>query len=159
MAGGHAARVRFSPDGKELWLAPAENLPAVRASGGVGEAIQIDVSSGRIVSTRLRNILWAVFSDDGQRVAGVAGSNAVVLADLRAGAEARTLERHARAISGMAFSADGERLASVSDDGTAWVWNLRLPNGSPTDLKLEGRGSALAFDGTGGLLGTLAWDG
>ena len=65
------------------------------------------------------------FSPDGRLLASGAWDQTVILWDVEAGKQVRTLEGHTWTVSGVAFSPDGRLLASGSWDGTVILWGVR----------------------------------
>lgn len=154
--GEHGVRVGVSPDGRHLLVAPPVNQPAVRGTAGHGTARWLDAATGASLPGGLDHVLWAVFNGDGRWVAGVRGSNEVVVAEGPGAGTVRVLGRHAKAVEGLAFSVDGQRVASVSDDGTARVWSVTTGREVCPPLRLPGAGLGVALGGAGGSLWVLS---
>jgi WD40 repeat protein/tetratricopeptide (TPR) repeat protein/tRNA A-37 threonylcarbamoyl transferase component Bud32 len=127
---GHSGGVYgvvFSPDGKRLASASADNM-----KGTPGEVIIWDAATGKKLLTfrgHSAPVQGLAYSPDGKRVASVSGfmkeqkPGEVKVWDAATGREFLTLKGHVNSIEAVAYSPDGRRLATGSRDRTVKVWD------------------------------------
>ena len=104
----------FSPDGDLLASGAFRTVKLWRRPTNVKQA---EFAAGDAIKS-------AVVSADGKWAALGDVTGKIKLLDLAAGKEAKTLEGHAAAISGLRFSADGTKLLSGSQDKSLRLWNV-----------------------------------
>ncbi len=115
----------LSPDGEVMVSLP----PAAGAIQDVGSHV-IDVwdfATGkhlRSLTGHSANVVIAVFSPDGSRLASGSVDGSVRIWDVSTGEQQLVLPGHARSVSGLAFNADGSELISAGQDGFVRVWAL-----------------------------------
>jgi WD40 repeat protein/serine/threonine protein kinase len=147
---GPVFHLAFSPDGKWLASASADNVAQVR-----------DYATGRL-HTVLRGhqdeVDCVEFSPDGRLIATASDDHTVRLWDPNLGQELRCLRGHTDRVPSLAFSPDGRTLASASWDRTVRLWD---PATGQEQALLKGhtdRIKALAFSTDGRLIATTGYD-
>ncbi|WP_437622747.1 nSTAND1 domain-containing NTPase [Sorangium sp. So ce1151] len=113
----HAADVRsahFSPDGKRVVTASADNTARVWELDGSGKFIDLN---GHVASVRS-----AAFSADGKRVVTASADNTARVWELDDSGKFIELKGHASRVTSAAFSPDGKRIVTASWDKTARLW-------------------------------------
>ncbi|HEY2290720.1 MAG TPA: hypothetical protein VGM86_08465 [Thermoanaerobaculia bacterium] len=141
---GHKAAVfgvAFSPDGKRLASASADN-----------SVILWDVDSRKKIATlegHMGSVYSVAFSPDGKRLASASADNSVILWDVNSRNPIASLEGHNDPVYGVAFSPDGKRLASASGDTTLILWDVdsRKPIATLEGHKAAVSGVAFSPDG------------
>ena len=116
--------IAFSPDGKLL------------ASGGWGyhTIILWDVKTWDRIKELHRNqdnhspIYSVAFSLDGKLLAAGSDDYSIILWDVAAGKNIKTLKGHSGSVKSVVFSPDGKMLASVSSDKTIVLWDMVKKN-------------------------------
>ena len=116
--------ITFSPDGKLL------------ASGGWGytNVIIWDVKTGDRIKELHRNqdnhspVHSVAFSPDGKSLAAGSDDYSIILWDVAAGKNIKTLKGHSGSVKSVVFSPDGKMLASVSSDKTIVLWDMVKKN-------------------------------
>ncbi len=120
---GRQGGVSFSPDGTSFAVPGQDTGVTIR-----------DVETGaKIITLKGHDatITRMVFSPDGTRLAGAAGSghgsaranSTVPIWDVTTGELVMTLTGHTGPVSAVAYSPDGRRLATGSGDGTVRLWD------------------------------------
>ncbi|MEH2070391.1 MAG: caspase family protein [Nostoc sp.] len=107
--------VRFSPDGKTIASASADNT--VKLWNAV---------TGKEITTLKghSNFVGGVaFSPDGKTIASASADNTVKLWNTATGKEITTLKGHSNFVYSVAFSPDGKTIASAGVDKTVKLWN------------------------------------
>jgi WD40 repeat protein len=165
-AGGGAAAIAFSPDGKTLAAGDALSLQLLDASTGALLNMLVDTRSSthKPETTATRSL---AFSTDGTTLASAGPANAVTLWTISTGQKAATLTGDAKQINSVAFSPDGKYLAGGGANDIT-VWELADPS-SPRTLVHHSTDHAqvtsVAFSADGkflagsSLLGLDLWDG
>lgn len=156
---GVAMRVRISPDGKRLLLAPMNRLPALQGlDKATGCARVLDPATGQSLAPQINSVMWGTFSQDGRQVATIGPRNRMELHSEDHPGVSFELKGHQHSVSWMAFSPDGSMLASASTDQTVRIW--RTADGTPIGepLPIGGLGMMAEFSRDGRRLATLSVD-
>jgi WD40 repeat protein/cytoskeletal protein RodZ len=151
---GHAgrfSRIVFSPDGKRLATAGADNTAKVWDAVTGKELLTLSGHSDSVNGLS--------FSPDGRRLATAGDDKTAKVWDAMTGRELLTLSGHAGRISRVAFSPDGKQLATATDDKMAKMWDAMTGKELLTLSGHDGRISGLAFSPDGKRLATAADDG
>jgi WD40 repeat protein len=151
---GHAgrfSRVVFSPDGKRLATAGADNTAKVWDAATGKELLTLSGHSD--------SVNGLAFGPDGKRLATAGDDKTARVWDAATGKVLLTLSGHDGRISRVVFSPDGKRLATAGDDKTAKVWDAVTGRELLTLSGHDGRISGLAFGPDGKRLATAADDG
>jgi WD40 repeat protein len=151
---GHAgrfSRIVFSPDGKRLATAGADNTAKVWDAVTGKELLTLSGHSD--------SVNGVAFSPDGKRLATAGDDKTAKVWDAMTSKELLTLSGHDGRISRVAFSPDGKWLATAGDDKTAKVWDAMTGKELLTLSGHDGRISGLAFSPDGKRLATAADDG
>ena len=107
--------VAFSPDGKRLATASADQTAKVWDAASGKELLTMKGHSGEVTCV--------AFSPNGKWLATASHDQTVKVWDAANGQESLTLKGHTGVITSVAFSADGKRLASASYDKTVILWD------------------------------------
>jgi WD40 repeat protein len=145
----------LSPDGKRLAAARRNWEGSEQAF--IGAKITVwDAQTGAELHS-IPNAGWpAVFTPDGQRLAGAASDKSVKIWDLQTGAAVRSFQGTAGCL---AVSPDGKRLAGSTEDGTvAKVWDIQSSDELLTLRGHSGIINRLAFSPDGKRLASTARD-
>ncbi|MDZ4764018.1 MAG: protein kinase [Chloroflexota bacterium] len=137
--GGEINSVAFSPDGRLMVSANADNTLTIWRIGSLDPNSQLTLTGHTAPPTR------AAYSVDGTRIVSTGSDNTVRVWDAITGALLYTLAGHDGAVSGAVFNADGSAILSGSADGTARLWSA--------STALEGR----AFAGHTQLVNAVAF--
>jgi WD40 repeat protein/serine/threonine protein kinase len=105
----------YSPDGKRLAFAAAENTVQVCNADSGRALLVLKGHTGRVQSVG--------FSPDGKRLASTSEDKTLRVWDSASGNLLLTLEGHTEAVLGASFSPDGKRLASHGADNTLRIWD------------------------------------
>ena len=122
-ATGHYGGLAFSPDGASFAVGGTDTGATLHSTSD-GTVLHVLGGTGVTINQM-------VFSPDGRRVAGTAGSgasknpenNLVPIWDTSSGKLALTLRGHTGEVSNAVFSPDGRTLATSSADGSLRLWD------------------------------------
>ena len=107
--------VAFSPDGKRLATASADQTVKVWDSASGQELLTLKGHAGEV--------MCVAFSPNGKWLATASHDQTVKVWDAANGQESLTLKGHTGVITSVAFSSDGKRLASASYDKSVILWD------------------------------------
>ncbi|MBW4518596.1 MAG: hypothetical protein KME16_02540 [Scytolyngbya sp. HA4215-MV1] len=139
-------KVRYSPDGKLLAVASADN--SIRIWGNDGKLIKkLEGHEGAVNDVR--------FSPDGKMIASASSDKTIKLWSLN-GQVLKTIKGHEGIVNCIDFSPDGKLLASGSFDKTVKLWNLddsktinkAVALGSVNSVRFSPDGNLLAYGST-----------
>ncbi|MBN1360116.1 MAG: serine/threonine protein kinase [Sedimentisphaerales bacterium] len=155
---GKVGAVAFSPDGKRIVSAGADNRLQVWdadtgeqwrtlsgtapiafspdgnwvVSGSGGNTLKLwDAESGAALGAfagHEAGCYSVAFSPDGRQIVSGGEDKAVRVWDINSGEALRTFQGHERSVTSVVFSPDGRRVVSGSIDGTLKVWNAKNGN-------------------------------
>lgn len=109
-------RASFSPDGRRVVTASADNFGRIWQADGTGGPLLLKGHTGQ---------LWdAAFSPDGTRVVTASSDGKARVWDADTGTSLLALTGHTQQVKSARFSPDGQRVLTVSMDGTARLWDL-----------------------------------
>src|SRR5690606_19097509 len=122
-----------------------------RSSPATRSAVLDALGSGYATTTLEgsgRDVLCAVWSPDGSRIAMAGADGEVALWNARSGRLERSFAGHAHWVTAAAFHPDGERLLTASEDRTVRVWPL-AGDTPPTIWQHDGAVGLLRLDRDG----------
>ena len=132
------------------------------AVGSPSDGVQLwDADTGQLKTTLAATVSFAVFSPDGQTLAG-AGPNKIDLWNVETGQLESTLDWHTNWIVALSFSPDGQALAGMDRHGTVRLWDLGsgqskdIPRG-PTRKINRGPVRSMSFSPHGQTLASASW--
>lgn len=133
--GSSVARVWDVASGKELFSFPGEKLVIFSHDGSQiltgtqWEGARVyDAGSGALIQAfeeANKELVGAVYSPDGEKVALLHGEGDVTLWDVRTGGLQKTLKGHSKLVYCAEFSKDGRYLITGSRDKTVLLWDLQ----------------------------------
>ncbi|MEG4492585.1 WD40 domain-containing protein [Microcoleus sp. D3_18_C4] len=108
-------KVRFSPDGKTLVFASADNSVRLWSTN--------DASNVKILPGHTKRVTDVSFSPDGKIIASVSWDQTIKLWN-KDGTLRKTIYGHSAGVESVSFSSDGQMIASASRDRKIKIWNL-----------------------------------
>jgi WD40 repeat protein len=157
-------RQRFGETTELVYCVAFSRDGTLLAAGGSEGRVRIwNVSNGN-EKWLSRDLGWPVrslsFSPDGNKIAVAGGElqrGTAVLFDVESGAEGRTLDRHAGAITTVIFSGDGQEIFTAGIDASFRIWSASTGELRATERGFDSPVACLAIDPDGGSLvvGTL----
>lgn len=147
-SGGYLISPRFSPDGRRVVAASANDMAYVWNSDGTGEPLVLSGHTGEVRS--------AEWSSDGLRIVTASADETarVWRAD---GTGEPVVLRHGSEIDRASFSPDGRLIATRSPDYMVRVWNAD-GTGEPVVLRHEGEINSVDFSPDGQRIATASQD-
>jgi WD40 repeat protein len=113
----HPQAAAFSPDGKQVAIAFAENDAALWDSVKGGNETQV-------LKGHEGAVQGIAFSPDSNKVATAGADHTIRIWDTTAGKELLRLRGHQDPVTSITFNAEGKWVLSTSDDKTARVWDV-----------------------------------
>lgn len=146
-----AGPIAFSPDGKVLAAAGADNKVYLHATGAAAEPKPLATHTGPIKAITFNPAGTAVLSGGADKV--------LKLSDVATGKEAASLAGHAAALTALAVSPDGKLAYSGGEDKSLIIWDLAMGKAVGAIAGATGPVVSLAASGDGKLLAAATADG
>jgi WD40 repeat protein len=147
---GEVAGIAFSPDGKRLAAAIADNThPTVEIWEGTRRVLTL--------SGHTQKVWGVVFNREGTRIATSSSDGTVKIWDAVTGDLQRTLHNSLAGVRELAINRDGTRLVTGSEDYTAKIWNVDTEKVLRT-LRHQGVVWGVAFSSDGRHVATASDD-